>query len=189
MVSRQGQTVACLVLLLAAMTPLRAQKRLSAAVDIGLTDGQGRGGDYDNRTLQGVRFAASARFGVERVAIFAEGAKESLGSLMGERLTCRVGPTGQCVPTYPFMHGWSTSIGLLLRPRHFLEGRIGVGPAHYVVRGQEGTGLNAFVGLTDVAVYPVSHVGLAYAIQEIALARYHGDRLSVRPFTVALRVR
>jgi hypothetical protein len=189
MLSRRGQTLAGLALLLAAIAPLRAQKRLSAAVDIGLTDGQGRDGDYDNRTLQGVRFAATARVGVERFAIFAEGAKESLGSLMGEKLTCRVGPTGQCMPTYPFMHGWSTSIGLLLRPRHFVEGRIGVGPAHYIVGGQEGTGLNALVGLADVAMYPVSHVGLAYAVQEIALARYHGDRLSIRPFTVALRVR
>src|SRR5947208_10195585 len=147
------------------------------------------GGEYDHRTLQGVRFAASARLGVERAAFFVEGSKESLGSLQGERLTCHPAPNGGCVPSYPFLHGWSTSIGVLVRPRHFLEGRIGIGPAHYTVPGQDGVGLNAIVGLVDIAAYPVSHVGLALAIQQISLAHYRGDRLSVRPFTVAVRVR
>ena len=189
MLHRTRRTVVYLVLLLVPAAPLPAQKRFSAAVDLGITDGVGRGGDYDHRTLQGVRFAATARFGAERIAVFVEGAKESLGSLQGERLTCRPAPTGGCVPSYPFLHGWSTSIGLLLRPRHFVEGRVGIGPAHYTIPGPDSVGLNAIVGLADVAAYPVSHVGFALAIQHITLARYRGDRLSVRPFTVAIRLR
>jgi hypothetical protein len=177
------------VLLFATVAPLHAQKRLSFAADLGLTDGEGHGGDYDNRKLQGFRFAASARFGSERLAIFAEGAKESLGTLYGDKPTCRVGANGQCVPSYPYMYGWSSSIGVLLRPRHFLESRLGIGPAHYTVRGQDGVGLNGLVGLADIALYPLSHVGLAFAIQQVSLSRYRGDRLSVRPFTVAFRVR
>ena len=189
MPGRQGRTLAYLTLLVAAVAPLHAQQRLSVAADLGVTDGVGRGGDYDHRTLQGLRFAASARFDLERVALFAEAGKESLGSLQGEKLSCRPAPTGGCVPSYPFLHGWSTSIGVLARPARFLEGRLGIGPAHYIVPGGDHIRLNAIVGLADVAAYPVSHVGLALVIQDIALARYRGDRLSIRPFTVALRVR
>jgi len=191
MLIRPTRTLLYLVVLVttALSAPLQAQHRLSVAADVGLTDGEGRGGDYDNRTLQGFRFAASARFGAERIGVFAEVSKESLGSLYGDKLICRVGTNGQCVPSYPQMYGWSTSIGVLVRPRHFLEGRLGIGPARYVPRGQEDLGLTAMVGLADIAAYPVSHVGLALAVQQIALPRYRGDRLSVRPFTIALRVR
>lgn len=178
-----------LVLVTTAAASLPAQKRLSVAADAGLTDGKGRGGDYDNRTLQGFRFAASARFGAKHIGMFAEVSKESLGSLYGDKLICQVGTNGQCVPSFPQMHGWSTSIGVLVRPRHFLEGRIGIGPAWYVPRGQNDLRLTALAALADVAVYPVSHVGVALAVQQVTLARYRGDRLSVRPFTVALRAR
>lgn len=178
-----------IILATALAAPLQAQNRLSVAADVGLTDGEGHGGDYDNRTLQGVRFAGSIRFGGERVAMFAEVSKESLGTLYGDKLTCRLGTNGQCVPSYPQMHGWSTSLGVLVRPRHFLEGRLGIGPARYFPRGQDDLRLGAIVGLADIAAYPVSHVGLALAVQQVALARYRGDRLSVRPFTIAVRVR
>ena len=115
MLIRQRSRVSPLVIILAAAlaAPLRAQNRLSVAADVGLTDGEGHGGDYDNRTLQGVRFAGSVRFGEERVGMFAEVSKESLGSLYGDELTCRLGTNGQCVPSYPQMHGWSTSLGVL----------------------------------------------------------------------------
>jgi hypothetical protein len=191
MLIRPRRTLFVLAVLVttALAAPLQAQHSLSVAADVGLTDGEGRGGNYDNRTLQGFRFAASARFGPERIGVFAEVSKESLGSLFGDKLICRVGANGQCVPSYPQMHGWGTSIGVLVRPRHFLEGRLGIGPARYVSRDQADSRLTAIVGLADIAAYPVTHLGLALAVQQVALARYRGDRLSVQPFTIALRVR
>jgi hypothetical protein len=187
--SRKNRVYCVVLFVIALATPLQAQGRLSIAADVGLTDGTGRGGEYDNRTLQGLRFSASARLGGERAGIFVEVARESLGSLFGDKLICRMGTNGLCVPSYPQVHGWSTSVGVLIRPRHFLEGRLGVGPARYVTRDQANPRMSAIIGLADIAVYPLSHVGLALAVQEIAFARYSGNDLSVRPFTVALRLR
>src|SRR5690242_19544378 len=109
MLNLKGRTLACLLALCGTVAPVQAQNRLSIAADLGLTAGEGRGGDYYGRTLQGIRFAASARFGAKHAALFVEGARESLASLFGEKPSCPLSPNGGCAPGYPFMDGWSTS--------------------------------------------------------------------------------
>jgi hypothetical protein len=192
MMNRRSKLLSYVVVLIATAVaaPLQAQNHFSGAADIGLTNGEGRGGEYDARKLQGIRLAASARLASERFGMFVEVARESLGSLVGgNELVCRPAVTGGCVPGYPKMHGWSTSVGMLVRPRQFFEGRVGAGPGWYFTRDQANPQLTAIVGSADIAVYPTSHIGVSLAIQQVALARYRGDRLSVRPFTIGVRVR
>ena len=178
-----------LVMPLVSATPRRAQRRVSAQADIGVGSGEGRGGDYDGRDLRGLRLAGSVRVAATHVGLFVEVSREYLGSFSDETLVCRLRADGQCVSSYPNLEGWSTAAGVLLRPNRAVEARLGVGPAWYTPIYNRGVGINAVVGLADVAVYPVSHVGLAFIGQYIALSRYGGNRLTIRPLTLALRVR
>src|SRR5262245_38271048 len=140
-----------LVMLLLSAAPLRAQWRLSAQADVGVGSGEGRGGDYDARDLQGLRLAGRLGVDAAQVGLFAEVSGEYLGSYFESTLNCRLRPDGQCGSSFPNLEGWSTATGILLRPNRSVEARLGVGPAWYTpIYNRDVGSINAVVGLADV---------------------------------------
>ena len=93
---------------LAATLPTRSSW-LSVAADAVFFSGQGRGGDYDNRDLEGVRFAGSIRFANKRVGVFVGQASANLKFLLRPQGHSLRWPNWPVAPPWVSeMQGWST---------------------------------------------------------------------------------
>lgn len=90
---------------------------------------------------------------------------------------------------FPELRGWNATAGVLVRPKRFLEVRGGVGVGRYVTTPDRLTALAARLLMADIAVYPISHIGVAVGQRFVSLDRYRGERLSMWPTSVAIRIR
>jgi hypothetical protein len=191
--------VACLVLPAA----VGAQKRTTHAADLAIGSAIGNGGPFDYRHMSNARLGVSRRTGRDSaVALFFEG---SLNATMHS--IC--GPTGRCVGDYPELVGLGMLIGGLLAPRRNVEFRFGLGGTIYTVtnspNGRQcasidptcGTistgGTLAFTAVSDVAIFPVKHLGFVVGRQYVIMPGYRvfGDphTLWMAPLTFGVRVR
>jgi hypothetical protein len=89
--------------------------------------------------------------------------------------------------SYPEFTGPATIIGgIVRRADERVEVRAGFGGASYVA---DGARTGAAVTQIDAAAFPVTHVGLTLGLRWIAVPRYRGDRLSILPWAVGVRIR
>ncbi|MEP6779771.1 MAG: hypothetical protein ABJC26_07775, partial [Gemmatimonadaceae bacterium] len=163
-----------------------AQSMLSFAGGFAVSQGTGRGGQYDHRTVtiaqpslevRLARFASIAPF----VALGVDVPIES-----GENATCRVAPQGGCVPNYPQFVGAAVNVGLALLPTKRIEARMGAGGGVYE-HGQ--SRLGGVTGQADVAFFVTKHAGLALGARFLVMPHYRGDRLVTYQRAVSLRFR
>lgn len=162
--------------------------RTSVAGHAGLTVARVQERAYKSQALEGPSFGLSARLMPYRVSVFADLTTKSLGSRAGRSVTCSFSPA-QCGPTFPDVHGWNYTTGLFIHPNRSFEARLGLGLGHYVTRDEEALYPGAIAWLADVTAYPVSHVGLALALEDVKLDRYVGNRLSLQSLSFAIRLR
>lgn len=181
-----------LLALITFATTLKAQRAVSFSGMTGLAVGDGRGGEYDARQLIGFQFAGAVRYMPRRLGIFLDLSRDNFAQLGAGDAVCRPDASGQCFPGYPGLSGWSAALGVVARPFSFAEARVGVGPAWYRVTSVSqvaATPVTAKVGVIDVALYPLRHVGIGMGLRMMDLGRYLGDPLSTRSISVGIRVR
>lgn len=126
-----------------------------------------------------------------RVGIFLDLSRDVFAQVDASDAICVPEPD-HCFPGYPKLSGWSAALGVVAKPFSFAEARVGVGPAWYRVNSvlQAGaTPVTAKVGLIDVALYPLQHVGIGMGLRLMDLGRYRGDALSMGAISVGIRVR
>jgi hypothetical protein len=123
-----------------------------------------------------------------RVGVFGDFTTKSLGSSAGRSVTCSF-TVAQCGATFPDLHGWNYTVGLFVHPGRSVEARLGIGLANYVTRDEEALAPLSTAYLADVAAYPVSHMGVAIALEKVTFNRYVGNQLSLESLSFAIRVR
>jgi hypothetical protein len=114
----------------------------------------------------------------------------ALGSGLGKggAAVCYRNPRGGCLDSYPEFAGPTFVAGLAAAlADHRLELRAGGGGGAYAPA--DGPRVGATVGQVDGAAFPVKHVGLVFGGRWIVIPRYRGDRLSVLPWMLGLRIR
>ncbi len=164
-----------------------AQGQTTLAVDATLGAGTGNGGEFFDRDLIGVRLAASLRrSGPTRVGFFGEIALDALSLTSAHAAVCYPNPRGGCLDSYPELWGPTLTGGLLIRSTDQIEARLGVGGGAFVA---DGTRVGAAVIQADVAFFPVRHIGAIAGARWVAVPRYRGDRLSILPWAIGLRLR
>ncbi len=164
-----------------------AQRRLTVAVDATLGAGTGKGGEFYDRTLAGARIAASLRrSGQRRLGFFGEVAVDALSINSSHLSICYPAQDGGCLASYPDFWGPTVTGGLIVQPTERLEARLGAGGG--VLIGSP-TRVGAAIGQADVAFFPLSHIGLVAGARWVAVPRYRGDRLSILPWAIGLRLR
>jgi hypothetical protein len=172
-------------------TPVAAQSsaRSSITVDAALGSGRGHGGEYRDRSLFGARLALSIRrWHSPQSALFAEAAWDWLGWTRGHFLVCYPSSRGGCVPSYPELSGPTIIAGVATDAwNHRIEGRAAVGGGAY--RAAPGPRVGAAIVQADAAWLPLRHVGLVVGARWILLPRYRGDKLTIIPWNVGLRIR
>jgi len=166
-----------------------AQHSVSFTADGGVAYALGRGGRYTKRELQGIRLAGSIRLIGHGPNLFLEASDQSFVNFFNRGDRCVTDDAGGCPPDFPEFIGASLVGGIVLRPTEWLEVRAGAGAARLRTNDPAVSSVNAVVGLADVALFPLSHIGVALMIQRLGPARYHDDRLTLQPRTLALRLR
>ena len=101
-------------------------------------------------------------------------------------LVCYTSPRGGCLPRFPEFWGPTLTGGLIAQYMDRLEARLGVGGGAF---SADRTRVGAAVSQLDLTFFPVSHIGLVAGTRWIVVPRYHGDRLSILPWAIGLRVR
>ena len=164
-----------------------AQARTTAAFDASLGAGFGKGGEFVDRDLVGARVAASVRrSSPAHVGFFGELAVEAISITTGHFTVCHPSSRGGCLRAYPELWGPTLTGGLIVQRADRIEARLGVGAGAFIA---DGTRVGAAVSQADMAVFPVTHIGLIAGARWVAIPRYRGDRLSIVPWTVGLRLR
>jgi len=182
----------CIVVVVAcglALGPERAvaQRRTTIAVDATVGAGFGEGGEFYDRNLQGARIAASLRRSNQtRFGFFGEIAIDALSIGSGHVAVCYRNPRGGCLPAYPELWGPTATGGLIAQPTARIEARLGVGGGVFIA---DGTRLGAAVSQADITLFPVTHIGLIAGARWVAVPRYRGDRLSLLPWAIGIRLR
>jgi hypothetical protein len=168
-----------------------AQTRTSFAIDATLGGGFGKGGEFFDRQLVGARLGVSVRRGQpSHVGVFAEGSIDAVGLSMGHAAVCYPNPRGGCLDSYPELFGPTLVAGLVVGGEDGVsELRAGLGGAAYATGDERGSRVGAAVGQVDAAIFPVAHVGLVFGGRWIVIPRYRGDRLSVVPWMLGIRIR
>jgi len=181
----------CIVFVVAcgfALLPERsaAQGRTTLAVDASLGAGFGKGGEFYARSQQSGRIAVSVRRSrPTQIGFFGEIALD--GAFASEDLlVCYPSSRGGCLQRFPDFWGPTLTGGLIAQYIDRFEARLGVGGG---ALAGGATRVGAAVSQLDVTVFPVSHVGLIAGARWIVVPRYHGDRLSILPWAIGLRVR
>jgi len=164
-----------------------AQRRTTLAADATLGAGFGKGGEFFDRNLGGARIAASIRrSSPTHLGFFGEVAIDALSLSSGHFAVCYPNPRGGCLDSYPELSGPTVTGGLIAQPTDQCEIRLGVGGGAYIA---DGTRVGAGVSQFDVALFPVRHIGVIAGARWVVVPRYRGDRLSVLPWAVGLRLR
>jgi hypothetical protein len=182
----------CFALALVATVPFAghrvdAQNPTSYAADAALGGGIGKGGAFFPRDLIGAELGFSIRrWQSSQLGSFGEVSMDWFGVGPHDAL-CLVGPGGRCLDAYPSVAGPAVVIGLIARRTdQRLEMRMGFGGAAYVVDGPR---VGAAISQIDAAAFPAAHLGLVAGARWIVIPRYRGNRLSVLPWTLGIRVR
>lgn len=164
-----------------------AQARTSGAVEATAGGALGQGGEFFDRDLTVARLAVSVRrLSTERFGMFGELGIDLLGVSSGHHAVCYTSPRGGCKDSYPEFLGPVALIGVIARRGNRIEGRLGIGGAAYRDFGPR---VGAIVSQADVAYFPVRHVGVVGGGRWIVVPRYRGDRLSLIPWSVGVRIR
>jgi len=170
-----------------------AQRRTTMAVDATLGAGFGKGGEFFDRNLGSARIAASVRrSSPTRFGFFGEFAIDAPSiQLSGRPAVCYFTPRGGCLGSYPELLGPTVTGGLIAQRANRIEARLGVGGGVFIVdpTGLRGTRVWGAVSHADVAVFPVTRIGLIAGARWVAVPRYNGDRLSILPWAIGLRFR
>lgn len=172
-----------------ALSPARtaAQARTTMAVDATVGAGLGKGGEFYDRNLQAVRIAASLRrSNPTRLGFFGELAFDALSKLSGHAAVCYFSPRGGCMPHYPELWGPTLTGGVIAQPTHRIEARLGVGGGAFTGGT---TRVAAVVSQADLTFFPLTHIGLVAGARWVVVPRYRGDRLSILPWAIGLRLR
>jgi hypothetical protein len=183
-----------LVLVLAGAHIASAQHAgTSIALDGAAGGATGRGGEFLYREMSALHLAASVRhLSVHNRGVFAEVSADLVG-YTGDRVDiCVLRQDGSCVPPYPGLRGLTVLAGLIVAPVPPVELRVGLGAAgyHTIADGRRASRtVFAEVGAVDASVFLTQHVGLVGGIRAVAIPRYQGVRLSMRPWTIGIRVR
>jgi hypothetical protein len=163
-----------------------AQGRTTIAVDATLGAGFGKGGEFYNRAQQSGRIAVSVRRSRStQVGLFGEVALDAVLP-SGDLLVCYQSPRGGCLQRFPDFWGPTLTGGLIAQRIDRFEARLGVGGG---ALSSGGSRVGAAVSQLDVAFFPLSHIGLITGTRWIVVPRYRGDRLSVLPWAIGLRLR
>ena len=150
------------------------------------TAGDGKGGDYYERSMFGIRMGVSARHWLSaNVGVVAELAGETLSMNGSHTDICILNSTGGCKDRYPHFSGGTGTVGLIVAPSSEVEMRVSAGGGVYT----KGSRAAALVGDADVVAFVGSHVGIVVGMRGILLPDYRGDRLWEVPFTIGVRVR
>lgn len=169
--------------------PLRAQANTSAAVDIAGEGAAGRGGEYRDRDIFGLRLAASIRLrrspGID---VFGEMAAEGLGAF-GYDAICQISVRGGCVPEYPALAGIAATAGVLAHVGNGVELRLGSGGGVFRMDDRGRTRVGGIVGQFDAAWFLFEHVGMVAGSRLILLPSFRHDRLVIAPFGIGARFR
>ena len=168
---------------------VRPQRQPSFSFDATIGGGTGHGGEFYDRGIVGGRVAVSIRIAGSagaRVLPYGEIAMDWLAITMGHDALCVISPRGGCMQPFPELSGPSLSVGLLNRPKHWVELRGGLGTAAYTA---EGTRVGAVSGSVDTALFPTDHIGVVVGTRLIVVPRYRRDRLWTNPWALGVRVR
>lgn len=164
-----------------------AQRRTTLAVDATVGAGFGKGGEFYDRNLRGARIAASfRRSSPTRFGFFGEFAIDALSIASGHAAVCYFSPRGGCLAPYPELWGPTVTGGLIAQPTGRIEARLGVGGGAFVAGGSR---VGAAVSQVDITLFPMTHIGLIAGARWVAVPRYRGDRLSILPWAIGLRLR
>jgi len=164
-----------------------AQERITTAVDATVGGGFGNGGEFYDRSLQGARLAVSVRRSdPTRFGFFGELAIDALSITSSHVAVCYPSPRGGCLASYPDLLGPTLTGGLIVQRADRIEARLGVGGGAFV---GDGVRLGAVVSQADVAVFPVTHIGVIAGTRWVVLPRYRGDHLTIVPWAIGIRIR
>jgi hypothetical protein len=157
------------------------------AVDATVGGGFGNGGEFYDRNLQGARIAVSLRrSSATRFGFFGELAIDALSITSDHLAVCYPSPRGGCLASYPDLLGATVTGGLIAQHTDRIEARLGVGGGAFIADGRR---VGAAVSQADITLFPVTHVGLIAGARWVAVPRYRGDRLSILPWAIGLRLR
>ena len=164
-----------------------AQAGKTLAVDATFGAARGGGGEFIDRELKSLRIAASLRrIGPQHFGYFADLAIDAPSLPSDHFAICKPRSSGGCVPWFPSLWGPSLAAGAVARPTTRIEVRVGAGGGAYF---NKGSAVGGVLGLFDVAWLAASHVGVVVGGRWILLPSYRGDRLSLAPWALGVRVR
>lgn len=169
-----------------------AQARTTIAVDATVGAGFGRGGEFSDRGLSSARIAASLRrSSPTRFGFFGELAIDAPSIHLSDRPVVCYLSGGGCLGSYPELLGLTVTGGLIAQRTNRIEARLGVGGGAFIAdpTGLRGTRVGAVLSQADVALFPITHIGVIAGGRWVVVPRYHGDRLTVFPWTLGLRFR
>lgn len=166
-----------------------AQERSTIAVQAGRGWGTGKGGDFLVSPSVGgegsisVRVPAFAR----NVAVVGQLEVDGLSKTRYTSAVCvtRVGTSG-CIPAYPDFFGTTLAGGIMATPLPRLDVRAVIGAGLYLADGNHAFGIMRGV---DVAVYPLSWLGIAGGWKHVTIPDYHGQWLQVSRGFAGVRLR
>ncbi len=164
-----------------------AQRPRSVALDATVGSATGQGGEFKDPWMVGARLAASLRFGRgAHVRYFVELAADGVALAKGNEPYCARSSRGGCKSTSPAFTGATAVVGLVSAPTDDLELRGGLGAGAFRADGPR---VGAVVAQLDVAGFPTRHVGVVVGAHQLVVPRYRGDKLTIRPWLVGVRVR
>jgi len=169
-----------------------AQSRTTIAVDASLGAGLGRGGEFFDRDLRSARIAASLRrSGPTHFGFFGDLAIDAPSIHLSDRPIVCYPSGGRCLGSYPELLGLTVTGGLMAQRTNRIEARLGVGGGAFIAdpTGLRGTRVGAVLSQADVTVFPAPHLGLIAGARWVVVPRYRGDRLSILPWAIGLRLR
>ena len=174
-------------MLVATATSVGAQQRVRVTLDATLGAGFGKGGEYRSRSIGGARVAVSTRY--QRATGWSPFGEFSLDGLSLGRVQgagCQLNSRGACIQPYPELIGATTVLGLAATRASRVDLRLGVGAGAYTA---DGTHTGAMIAQADITTFPFETVGIVAGARWIVVPSYRGDRLSILPWMIGLRVR
>jgi hypothetical protein len=131
------------------------------------------------------------RSGPTRFGFFADLAIDAPSIHLSDRPVVCYPSGGGCSNSYPELLGLTVTGGLIAQRTNRIEARLGVGGGAFIAdpTGLRGTRVGAVLSQADVTLFPIPHLGLIAGTRWVVVPRYHGDRLSILPWAIGLRLR
>ncbi|MEQ1689770.1 MAG: hypothetical protein ABMA00_00685 [Gemmatimonas sp.] len=164
-----------------------AQQRIRLTLDATVGAGFGKGGEYRSRSIGGARVAVSTRFqSATGWNPFGELSLDGLSLGLIRGVGCQLNARGACVKPYPELIGATAVLGVATTLASRVDLRFGVGAGAYTA---DGTHAGAAIAQTDITAYAFDTVGLVAGVRWVVVPQYRGDRLTILPWMIGLRVR